>query len=705
MNNASHKDIQKELDKGDISEAKFWEFVKESLTYKDYELAQSLIDYRFLNYGFCADDLILDILESIPYDNIDHSINLLKKMQISSDRILEVALKIETGDNNELINHKKLIIKNIIEAESRDTEFSLNDNSIVIKYSNNIEFSLLSKVDESILIQSPQPLLELALSKEIIFDKYNIYEKIEENGKRKDFIKKALSNGADINAAFSKSKTYNIEVLNSLSDYLLNNQEHKINADLFLGAVLTSSTLRFDSNNQYTIDSSLVDVKLDLIKKCAAAGAKISNKLSVFIDKGHAFIKLDCADCDKGEAASIYVGMYPPGSADGSDKDKNMFVSSSLISAAVSFIPVAISGYISRGVNILDKFKDENSDKYSILQEFSAGVHKSKLYFDNINSYPDYELSRIPKVTYDITGDAANKLFSRIDHLVNTCDKDLEYQLFGSNCFDFMQDMVARAGLHVNVLEDVTGFKNPMNIFGMYKLIQDAREVAVSTGGATQQIADNIVLQIELARSLYPLAKYLISNASNAINSVYKYAFGNKISEEELNNVKGDLKSIQPKILKNLDKLRKEFNDIQRDNYTKNLEIANASYDESMQRYINIEGEQAIEKVRLMNDFDNTSKEISKDLVKLIKNYNSLSSNSTDIDIKEIAVMDKDVCKKIATLVTYDLSIFAKDDLHRAKLQTLQSMLVNQDASYVSNKTNNKQVAVKKDKGAINSVQ
>jgi hypothetical protein len=61
--------------------------------------------------------------------------------------------------------------------------------------------------------------------------------------------------------------------------------------------------------------------------------------------------------------------------------------------------------------------------------------------------------------------------------------------------------------------------------------------------------------------------------------------------------------------------------------------------------------------------------------------------------------MDKDIYKKIAKLATYDLSILAKDDLHRAQLQTLQSMmLVSQDASYSSNNLNNKKILVKRNR-------
>ena len=116
------------------------------------------------------------------------------------------------------------------------------------------------------------------------------------------------------------------------------------------------------------------------------------------------------------------------------------------------------------------------------------------------------ELEKTPQVTYDISEKAAEKLFSRIHHLVNTCDKDLKYQFLGSNCFDFVQDMVLRAGLEVDILEDVTGFKTPANIFGMYKLLEEVRVSAKLVGSASKQVAENIVPQIELPRALYPMA-------------------------------------------------------------------------------------------------------------------------------------------------------------------------------------------------------
>ena len=86
-----------------------------------------------------------------------------------------------------------------------------------------------------------------------------------------------------------------------------------------------------------------------------------------------------------------------------------------------------------------------------------------------------------------------------------------------------------------------------------------------------------------------------------------------------------------------------------------------------------------------MSELDNQFREISKDITKLIKNNKELSSDNTDIDIKRIIAEDKAVYKKITKLAKQDFSILTKGDMHKAKLQALQSQLMQSKGSSALN--------------------
>lgn len=681
---------KKLLDTSNISESQFWELVKESIISGNSKLQKDLLVYSRINYSNIALDELNNLFNEIPLEDLSNSIDLIKKLGISTSTILNAVLEVNIYNNPKLENLKEELISEIIISESN--KFWEDDENFY-EYYRNISPEDLKKVKESTLLKNPNAALSIVLSVES--QDASLATQFAPKSSNTEFAERLLSNGANINQVLKETEKCNLRTLNELSEYLINDPNNPIDPQLFLDSVLATSTLNYGSNYlNPTQNQELIKMKYDLVQKCADNGASIGNQLSVFFDEGHAFVKLECSNCDQGSAASVYVGLYPPPNMD-DNQDKGMsetLLDSTIITGGITG---GLSGYLFKQQNTkidLDE-KSETKDRYTIMQEFGGSLSKTSLNFYNNKDGRSYkDLENMPKRRFDITKEAADKLFTRIDNLVNTCDQELEYQVFGSNCMDFAQDTLNQAGLNVDIVEEVHGTRYPQNIFGLYKAIQDTSRAIAGDQSAIGSLMNaptspliastihDIAPQIELARVTYPAIAYAAGTAAYAAQSAYKYIFGSKIGEEELNNIKNSLMSTRPPVLKTLNKLRKEFIDIRRETYTRDLEIAKESYDERSYKYTSPEGEEAISRVRFMADLDNEFRDLSKQLAKLVAAQKTLTIDSDDITAKEVVNLDKEISRKITDLAKKDLSIITKNALHKAKLQSLQALLETQEA-------------------------
>ena len=698
-----YTEVKNLLELNAVSDSQFWDLVKKSLIADDSKLTEDLLKYGLNQYPTYSLEIFSDLFNTIPLEKIYNSIDLIKKLGVSTSYILNAALKIDTHDNPQLDDQKEEIIAEIIKSEPNKT-FQDIENDYRRYYNSNISLEDLRKVKELTLLKNPDAALHIALS-----------DATQNQSLRIEFVEKLLSNGANINKLLQADSANNLKVLSELADHLLNHSLHPVNPQSFLNSVLAASTLEYNYFLQkITLSKELVKMKYDLVQQCVNKGASISNQLTVFFDEEHVFVKLDCSNCDKGEAASVYVGLYPPSLKEsdeqcfiqGEDHNKN---ADKVQSASLAYLMARpLSGYIFKLQNTHIALPDKiPGEKYVLMQEFEGGLSKSSLNFgDNRDQRSYQDLQNMPQKSFNISKEAADKLFARIDHLVNTCDKDLEYQVFGSNCIDFAQDVFKQSGLAIDIVEEVHGIRYPQNIFGIYKAIQDTSRAITGDGSAIRNLSNfptsplvtqtlqDLIPQVELARVMYPAISSAIGMIAASTSSAYKYLFGSKISKEELDHLKFNLGSTKPQTLKMLDQLRKEFMDIRRETYTRDLEVANSSYNERIHKYTSLQGEEAISRVRFMADLDNEFRDLSKKMLQLVKAQKALTSDANDITAKQLVALDKEIEKRIINLAKKDLNIIAKNDTHKAKLQALQSQLTPQSMAkpnYVKKESNSKE--------------
>ncbi len=257
------------------------------------------------------------------------------------------------------------------------------------------------------------------------------------------------------------------------------------------------------------------------------------------------------------------------------------------------------------------------------MNEFGGGVlSKEKFGFSDLDSNREYlDLLNMPSKKYNISSDKASELFGRIERLVNTCDKELEYQVFGSNCADFVQDMYSRAGLEGDVLEDVYGFRYPQNIFGVYKAITDFHD-SISPPSKTQETQKNeplsyvdLTSQILLGSVVVPyVAAGISSSVKSASEFLYDNIFGKKLEDAEKQVQLEEIDKAKPDLLKLIIAEKKEFEKLYKDIYGENIKIANEEYDERAHKYKSARGEIAIKKVRLLSDVKEKFRNLSRDL-------------------------------------------------------------------------------------------
>jgi hypothetical protein len=283
-----------------------------------------------------------------------------------------------------------------------------------------------------------------------------------------------------LNSAITLQQTHlkgisDLKTLNDLSDQLLNHHKNPIDSQLFLKIIIEHSTVGYDQQtNIHGNNAELMKIKHDLIKKCFAKNATIANSLTLFHDKGHAFIKLECMDCANGEPVSIQAGLYPADN-DICELDNNKFSThhpQEEPTKLMSFI------FFNKGlISILyDLTYPENTkryDQYELTRESAGGFVSKPIYFNHNSVYDGEILKNIHSKSFNISKDNAELVFNQIMHLSSHCDKDYKYEGLTHNCVDFVQEMYNLAGYEGDHFNAMYTYKYPLTKVGAYKAFSD----------------------------------------------------------------------------------------------------------------------------------------------------------------------------------------------------------------------------------------
>ncbi len=127
-------------------------------------------------------------------------------------------------------------------------------------------------------------------------------------------LESAFSKRVKIDVFFAKGHELNLDILYELSDFLLDDKKQIVSPQILLEEVLSQKSALSISNEEVSViahDKEKLKKKQELLNKCFEKGAYLGNSLQVYFDEHHAFLRLDCQDCDQGKAASLYAGMYP----------------------------------------------------------------------------------------------------------------------------------------------------------------------------------------------------------------------------------------------------------------------------------------------------------------------------------------------------------------------------------------------------------
>ncbi|AIL64802.1 hypothetical protein NOVO_02035 [Rickettsiales bacterium Ac37b] len=226
----------------------------------------------------------------------------------------------------------------------------------------------------------------------------------------------------------------------------------------------------------------------------------MENQLTIYHDTGHAFIKLECSDCSNSKPASFYVGLYPadenPTDDISYDDEKNSgffryvepfmpfipftqsSIGSSLYSSGHPYSSYAKTGKSLAEFSIFgylfikDSHSIKNYDRYEIINELRDPFSNNPLYFSStFGGYSFEELMDMESKIFNISKEQASKIFSRVAHLTNTCDKDYAYKLLGNNCVDFVQEMYNLAGLEGDHFDQMYPSQYSPTMLGLYHIL------------------------------------------------------------------------------------------------------------------------------------------------------------------------------------------------------------------------------------------
>ncbi len=296
---------------------------------------------------------------------------------------------------------------------------------------------------------------------------------------------------------------YNIGELRDLS-FLLGHERNHIDPNIFLQSVLSRSARSEDEGK----------IKYDLAEKCLKKGAVIENKLTVFHDTGHAFVRLECSDCSKGKPVSMYVGFYPPWFFEDRDPGSSLDVELSPFLSAKGLgkkLP-KLSGVGS--FQIMSKKLAEVSGLAYILDGMSKvgySTHiegpslidmSSRLF--SMGGYSSATLRDMKQQSFNISAVGAKSVLDRVLHVTDKCDRDLHYKPLSSNCIDFAQDLYHRAGLdgdHLDVM-------NPSILIasGQYKFLKDVSSAKTNTGMVAQFLLATVIISMIVRLGTYAMS-------------------------------------------------------------------------------------------------------------------------------------------------------------------------------------------------------
>jgi hypothetical protein len=294
---------------------------------------------------------------------------------------------------------------------------------------------------------------------------------------------------------------FHINELKDLS-FLIGHEKNPVDPNIFLQYVLSRhTTLEEEGKTKY-----------DLVEKCLGKGAVIENRLTVFHDTGHAFVRLECSDCSKGKPVSMYVGFYPPKSSEDEESSLDVELSPTFLYAkSLGKKLPKLSGVGS--FQIMSKKLAEVSGIAYILDGMSKRGYSTHIEGPSIDmssrsfstgGYSSARLRDIKQQSFNISAVGAKSVLDRVLYVTDKCDRDLHYRAFSNNCIDFAQDLYHRAGLdgdHLDVM-------NPSILIasGQYKFLKDVSSGKTNTGMVAQFLLATVFISMIVRLGTYAMS-------------------------------------------------------------------------------------------------------------------------------------------------------------------------------------------------------
>lgn len=188
----------------------------------------------------------------------------------------------------------------------------------------------------------------------------------------------------------------------------------------------------------------------------------------------HASLFLRCEVCYEGESVELYAGIGSLWYPEKSNEEVDLFC----ITPEIEGIPGEYKGNQSEK-KFIEMFLDWIDNKYLYLIYGFMDVYINKL---SEGFTFDYDFTRFPDANiikqreFNITEEAAKRVFNKFSYLNKTCPVDTNFDPFFYNCFDFAQEIYELADLNgyfTSKMEMPLEFE-PSSIYGAIKsLIHD----------------------------------------------------------------------------------------------------------------------------------------------------------------------------------------------------------------------------------------
>lgn len=242
------------------------------------------------------------------------------------------------------------------------------------------------------------------------------------------------------------------------------------------------------------------DLKADCIRDFLKQ-SEHPDRLTIYHDAGHAFVNLQCASCNDGNGAVVTAGFYNTLESEQAEEgsfdpllekffdfplDQPFFSfgihgflsinawQRGLHSAAPSVVPFMKTGYYTKELMQANNLH-HMEDRYFLFLEGLRYSHDKHQWLDS-TTHHGYDMDNIDSKSFDITAEAAKKIFDTIAFMSNHCDKDRSYRVLTYNCLDFVQEMYELAKLPGHHMDAIHDHSYPIGKLSAYKIYSDLRD-------------------------------------------------------------------------------------------------------------------------------------------------------------------------------------------------------------------------------------